>query len=807
MMQIRQRQFLKRRFLWTGLLATGLTTWVVGCGDSSEPVADATPAPTSAGPTAPVTASPGGGGDSSSSDSSGSDGSGAGESSSGGPPSGGASSSGGPSGGGHGGGADSGGGFTNSGGGGANSGGGPSGGGHGSPGAGMANSGGGMANSGGGLPTPVGMSSPGGGGHGSETGGASSGGSPYGEGYDTGFGSGANSGGMAGMSGMGGTGYTGGMPAPNGGGSNAMGGGAPDFSSLLSGEALNSDSFAQALQGFDTESLQTFPKDYGTQAELAFQQGYEDLSYKLLLAHLALEPDLADQAYGQVKSSRALKRPAWHLRWGMAISLRTDEGFDGEIDPITSETRGTPGGGGGGTSGGSTALGLPGVPPGYPGAGNSAPSGGDIGAGNDVRDIPKVLGLFAEVTGEMFDQRFGNGDYGDVFASLARPVKPAAARAGGGMAGGGAALGPAGFGPAGMSSGGPGGEAGVDSGPGAAGMSSGPGGLSGIGAGYPGMGPASGGGQEGGMPPGYPNMPDGYPGMEGGMPGGMNQGRPRGGNAISELNALPKKHPQWRPGMVYLGQLSYQDAVARANDSGLDFLLLFDVKVTERREEVENTTRVRVINVANPDKVMGGSKKLSNTEVKNRNSNGKAEPRDMVVDVLKPLFDAIDREVKLAPFPRLTAEQARSRVGQLLSSNISEVRLLAEVQLYRSQGLLTDDDVLVASELVWGDDGLRLMAGSDSVQREAANDIQRRLTAYAEIGMADPNGGAGAGPAGPGGFGGAAGAFGGSGMGGNPGGGNMPNAPSLAPGFGDANSGGANSGGGGAGVSPPMLDL
>ncbi len=666
-----------------------------------------------------------------------------------------------------------------------------------------------MANSGGGLPTPVGMSSPGGGGHGSEGGGVSSGGSPYGEGYDTGFGNGANSGGMAGM---GGTGYAGGMNSPNGsGGSSGLGGATPDFGSLLSGEALNSDSLAQALQGFDSESLQAFPKDYGTQSELAFQQGYEELAYKLMLAHLAFEPELADEAYGQVKSSRALRRPAWHLRWGMAIALRTDEGFDGEIDPITSETRGTPGGGAG-SSGGSTALGMPGIPPGYPGAGNSAPTGGGIGAGDDVQDIPKVLGLFAEVTGEMFDQRFGNGDYGQVFASLARPVQPAArpgGNAGGAMAGGGAAMGPAGFSPAGMSSGGPGGEAGVDSGPGAgaAGMSSGPGGMSGIGAGYPGMGPAAGGGQAGGMPPGYPGMPEGYPGMEGsGMPGGMNQGRPRGGNALSELNALPKKHPQWRPGMVYLGQLSYLDAVSRAKDSGLDFLLLFDVKVTERREEVENTTRVRVINVANPDKVMGGSKKLSNTEVKNRNSSGKAEPRDMVVAVLKPLFDAIDREVKLAPFPRLGADQARARIGQLLSSNVSEVRLLAEVQLYRHLGLLSDEDVLVASELVLGDDGLRLIAGSDAVQRQAANDVQRRLTAYAEIGMADPNGGGG--PAGPGGFGGAAGAFGGSGMGGNPGGGNMPNAPSLAPGFGGgANSGGANSGGGGQGVSPPMLDL
>lgn len=758
-MRVRRLENCVARVYWLfGSAAVVCGTAILpGCGGSSEPVAsnsapvpppaEASPASSGGGSTAPSGApSSAGHGDSGSTGDTGS----SGESSS--PP----SSS---PGGGFGGGEvafDSGGGSA------------PAGGGHG-------------AGQGGGPPASPAAVSPGGAGHGG--GGAGGGGSPYGEGYDTGYG-GNTTGGMT----------TPGMPTPGGLGGNSTGspGGLP------TGNLDIGDMFG-ALAQVKPDSLERFPKDYKTQAELAFQQGYEKLAYDLYLAHLATEAKEAGEAYDAVQLSKLLRRPAWHLRWGLAITVRTPEGYSGGLEPITNQTASS---GGGGMSSGppgafdassGPGVGMPGLPPGVPG-GLGSSSGGGSGAplegGTAIADIDRALGLFAEVTGEMFDRRFTNGGFGNAFSRFGKKPAANSNQNPNGQGGGMAAMGPGGMaatGPGGMPMMGPGGMA-----------AAGPGGPP-IPAGYPGM--------TGMNPPSTPGMPEGYPGMMG--PGGMaGPGGAQGGNqqqsVAALVNRLPVDYPQWRPGIVYLGQVDFKEVASAAQRAGVDFVLHFDVSVERRRESVENETRLRVLNLTSSDKPqLAASKRLTSTDVKNRGRSGSVA-KEIVASAVKPVFDAIDRDVVLMEMPSLTAEQAKKRIGDLLNDNSgNEMRHLAEVQLYRHRGLIDDQQVMNLAEMFIGNEAIRLFAGSPGVQREAANSLQKHLTAYGEIGMADPNAMAARGNNNNGAMGFGGGGFGGGAAGfGNPGGGNNPSAPSLDPG----GAGHAAQGPGG-GVSPPALDL
>jgi hypothetical protein len=275
--------------------------------------------------------------------------------------------------------------------------------------------------------------------------------------------------------------------------------------------------------------------------------------------------------------------------------------------------------------------------------------------------------------------------------------------------------------------------------------------------------------------------------------GGFGSGQMAAAGPIGFSAKSPAK-PRWVPGIVYLGRREIRAAIAEAREAGLDYLILFEVKIDQRRDDVENTTRARLLNLQRADSLaeamVGATKRLSSLDVANRNRSGNVDVREIVSGAVSPMFEAMDRTVKLTGLPALNEEQARGRVAQLLSSDESDVRILSEVQLYRHMGLLSDEDLLVASDMLLGDDGIRLIAGTEKVRRDAAEALQEPLTSYAEIGLGDPRGGgfAGGGGGGPG--------MGGPGMG----------APGMGgPGMGGP--GGMQSDGGGGAAAPPLAPL
>lgn len=465
-------------------------------------------------------------------------------------------------------------------------------------------------------------------------------------------------------------------------------------------EAL-AESLARAAQA----AGEPFPNDYGSQAELAFKQGYEALAEELLTAHLATEFDEASERYDQVRLSRALGRPVWFVRWGLAISVKTPAGFDGDVNPITDQTRGSDrrAGGGGSPYGGAeyeTGYGAGydgGAAEGYPGSGRPAAET-PAAEGIAIADIEKNLGLFATVTGEMFDTRFAAGDFGPVFASLVpRPTEDADETPRRGTQ---------------------------------------PAGEPDYGAGYLGEDYL----EESSSLEGAGEYPGGYPGGAGGNPNRAPQATP----APATVAALPKPHPRWRPGIIYLGEQDYRESLEDAKQAGVDFLLHFAVNVERARERVgegepRNETRVRVVNLRDPQKPIAPVGKLSNTEVRNKTRASNTEPREMVAETLRPIFNAIDRQLKLQEMPSLSETQAKNRIAALLvNSADAPLDALAEIQLYRSRGLLTEEEVLAAAQMLMGDAGLRLFAGSEPVRREVSEELRPRLTAYEELGMEPP---------------------------------------------------------------------
>ena len=72
----------------------------------------------------------------------------------------------------------------------------------------------------------------------------------------------------------------------------------------------------------------------------------------------------------------------------------------------------------------------------------------------------------------------------------------------------------------------------------------------------------------------------------------------------------------------------------------------------------------------------------------------------------------VDREVKLAPLPKLSPKVARRRIATLLAfDGVPRLETLAEIRLYQALELIEVDEVENAFDIVGGPDALMLMHG------------------------------------------------------------------------------------------------
>lgn len=184
--------------------------------------------------------------------------------------------------------------------------------------------------------------------------------------------------------------------------------------------------------------------------------------------------------------------------------------------------------------------------------------------------------------------------------------------------------------------------------------------------------------------------------------------------------------PLWRPGIVFLGEGSSQDNLAVARKAGLDLVIHIDVLLKPLQGEyVQNNARCRLFHVPS-GKSMGLSKPVDSLEYAQQSRTKGLASRDYVNDQLANFWGIIDRETLTSELPPLTPEVAKRRVGALLSSGGGKnLRTLAEVRLFQSQQLLSEDEVLTAFDIVGGEEALALIYGSeeerlDTVRKWAA---------------------------------------------------------------------------------------
>ncbi|MEM9587932.1 MAG: hypothetical protein AAGA03_11690 [Planctomycetota bacterium] len=462
------------------------------------------------------------------------------------------------------------------------------------------------------------------------------------------------------------------------GGSSRGGASNSPLSQMLASTGLN----VEALSKYDVmpllspgERVEVKKPSLFEKAKASYQAGNLPVAMNLYFAHMALDPDKAGELLSAAKYSRSLRRPVWHVNFGLSLMVRgSAEGND--LHPIlasssttgtsSSRFRGMRGGGGGeyGDEGGGE-YGDGGGEYGDEGGGygdgggeygmEDEEGGGEYGGGygdegpagrsrstrvpdekpakpktmlseEAAERVAEVLGLVADTVREDVARRRSAGDLGGAFTSMKAPAPKPPANRGGFRS------------------------------------------------------PAT--------APAAPTTVDFDPGD-------------------TDL-------AMWAPGIIYLGEDSSTNTLVAAKKAGLDWLLHFDVGASPFGEDfVQNKSRCRLIHVASGRSVVV-SKPCDNVEVERRARAGNPiDPAKYIKRQIANLSEMMDKYVDATPMPSLTREQALKRVASLFSGSQNDLmRSLAEVRMYQRQGLLTDADVEDAFQLIAGDDGLVLLYGS-----------------------------------------------------------------------------------------------
>ena len=409
------------------------------------------------------------------------------------------------------------------------------------------------------------------------------------------------------------------------------------------------------------------------QCDEAFLDGRMATALELFFGNLVIEPEKASEQLNSVKYSAMLKRPVWQIRWGVSLAVRGDDA--GDKGAITEGSGGNRGNSGfRGEDFGPSEMGPDefGMGDGAMGRGNNAVAAANLDQTAEA-ELEEALGLVAEVTAEQFSLRFSRGDFGLALSSIA-PAPPV-----------------------------------VDT---------------------PRNGPSDAMDQEMNesmererMEQERMRMEQERMDME--MERSMDSGSEFGSNraakmeVVEPLDETPKidaglePFPMWKPGIVYLGSISSAESTKKAKARDIDFILHFDVVLKEGRDgAIQNISRCRMIRVAD-GKTMGLSKPSDSIEVQRPGTIA----RDYVNEQIANLFAIIDRQMVLVAMPKLSPEIAKRRIASLFSgSKADRLKALAEIRLYQSQQLISDEDVEKAFYIVGGADGMKMLHGTQEDQ-------------------------------------------------------------------------------------------
>lgn len=189
----------------------------------------------------------------------------------------------------------------------------------------------------------------------------------------------------------------------------------------------------------------------------------------------------------------------------------------------------------------------------------------------------------------------------------------------------------------------------------------------------------------------------------------------------------------WIPCVDFVGEMRSDEALGKARQKGLDFLFQFDVTI--RREsgaprgstESDNITRIRVYDVRS-GKSLYSTRSIGTSEARRALFRKQYESSsEFVSEQTKAFWSNFDRAIHVVAMPRLDAEKATRRVGQIMASP-SRTLLddLGEVQVYRQLNLLDEQQVEQAFAIMAGQSGLQMLYAAPSAKQSAARQLIRQ---------------------------------------------------------------------------------
>lgn len=404
------------------------------------------------------------------------------------------------------------------------------------------------------------------------------------------------------------------------------------------------------------------------EAHVAFRYGNLPVARELFFGHLALGGEAAKRDLDTVLFSAQFRRPAWHIRWGLAIGLAGDTEVT-DFDPIAANMS-TSMGGGMGMDGmgmddmgmddmGMDGMGMDGMGMDGMGMESNMPNGSGrdnmMGMDGMMGDEMGMDGMGMDGMG--MDEMGMDGGSGmrhrkepEFQAPEPRPLDPAVAerlRELSGMVGDRLTEGL----------------------------------RSRI--------------QEGRFGRALTDVNDSDP----------TQGYTVGGEIIS-----PSDTPMWIPGVAFVGEGGTREMTETAAKDGIELLLYVVVSVKQSRTgDVQNICRAKIID-CKTGKTLIASGGMDNREVKRLLATKRGTPEAHIDEQLETFWKIVDSRLVLSPLPTLSPEVSRKRITQLMSDpSYSKLRKLAEVRLLHHKGWVTDEELERAFEIIAGADGVKIL--------------------------------------------------------------------------------------------------
>ncbi len=209
----------------------------------------------------------------------------------------------------------------------------------------------------------------------------------------------------------------------------------------------------------------------------------------------------------------------------------------------------------------------------------------------------------------------------------------------------------------------------------------------------------------------------GYGGGRGGRDGGYGRSGGyggRGGGGSSGDKPDGERIAQIMPGVVMLGEASRKKLFDRAEEQGVDMLILIDCtsESNKRMGRVTSEYRVRLYDVAAQSVQLAGTNRIKNVDV--QKARAKDPEDDSIIKEITKIFTVADtgavikdkkvRPYKLIEFPSTTESAKKSilstAIALVKNKDVSPLAKLSELKFYQSRGLLSQAHAAAAMKKV-----------------------------------------------------------------------------------------------------------